>query len=88
MLRDEQGFCGSVRSNPRCLLHASVPSRSKHDDITVTVAEIVPEADDDFVDPYFEETIYLYTGDVGTVEDLPDPETLIAKPQSVGGEEL
>jgi protein phosphatase PTC7 len=47
----------------------------KHDDITVVVAQIgdTPALDD----PYFDESIFLYTGPVGAVEDLPSLASLM-----------
>ena len=51
----------------------------KHDDITVVVAQIRPGDVTHFVDqdPYMETSIYLYTEDVGKVEDLPSLQDLM-----------
>jgi protein phosphatase PTC7 len=52
----------------------------KHDDITVVVAQIragaVPQVLTAEEDPYFDESITLYTGPVGALEDLPTLEDL------------
>lgn len=47
----------------------------KHDDITVVVAQI--RGVGEYSDPYLNESIFLYTGEVGAVEDLPTLEDLM-----------
>lgn len=62
----------------------------KHDDITVVVAQLVPQQQQQQqpVDPYRPESQYLYTGPVGTVQDLPNLQDLLHKASSGGSEEL
>ena len=70
----------------------------KHDDITVTVAHVVSSfsassgpslapTDDVDDDPYYKESIFLYTGDVAGKDDLPTMEQIL-KLVAVGGDEL
>jgi serine/threonine protein phosphatase PrpC len=51
----------------------------KHDDITVVVAQIRAGDVSQFVDedPYFQESITLYKGPIGAVEDLPSVQDLL-----------
>jgi len=42
----------------------------KHDDITVVVAQIVIAKEEEDNDPYYKDSITLYTGPVGKVEDM------------------
>ena len=66
----------------------------KHDDITVVVAQLVPQQQQQHqhqqqpVDPYRTESQYLYTGPVGTVQDLPNLQDLLQKASSGASEEL
>lgn len=49
----------------------------KHDDITVVVAQIREGKMEPVYDPYLKESIYLYTGKVQAVEELPSLEDLM-----------
>jgi protein phosphatase PTC7 len=73
----------------------------KHDDITVTVAQVVQSSDkvtagpssapttssEDPVDPHYTESIYIYTGPVPSKDDLPTLEDVLAGVVTVGGSE-
>ncbi|KAG7370522.1 stage II sporulation protein E SpoIIE [Nitzschia inconspicua] len=72
----------------------------KHDDITVTVAQVVVEQQQEegetagpssapttvlAEDPHYTESIYIYTGPIPSKEDLPTLEQVLAKTVAVGG---